>query len=210
MKATELLKSQHKEVKALFGKLEKLDEADDPTTLFEELAAKLVGHDAIEREIFYPACEEALGEADILNESLVEHGVVEFSLYQADRAIGGETFKAKCTVLQEIVEHHVEEEEKDLFPKVEAAMEASTLEELGAQLQARFEQAQEQDFRAPLRENLRRVLLGATKLDGDEADDEDTEVTTPASERKPAGRATSAKGGARATTKNSSGAGRRS
>lgn len=179
MKATQLLKQQHEEVKQLFAKIEKLDEAKDPTSLFEELATKLVGHDAIERELFYPACEEALGEVDILSESLVEHGVVEFSLYEADRAIGEESFKAKCKVLREIIEHHVEEEEQELFPQVEKAMEASQLEELGTQLEARFQQAQQEDFRAPLRENLRKVLLGATKLDESEEDEEEQNAGAP-------------------------------
>ncbi len=174
MKATQLLKEQHEEVKKLFQQLEKLDEKKDPTAIFEQLAAKLVAHDAIERELFYPACEEALGVTDLLSESLVEHGVVEFSLYQADRAIGEETFKAKCKVLQEIIEHHVEEEEKELFPKVEKSLEAQQLEQLGAQLEARFEEALQEDFRVPLRENLRKVLLGATKLDGSEEDEEES------------------------------------
>src|SRR5689334_24514905 len=87
MKATELLKTQHEEVRGLFKRIEATDDFSQKMKLFEELATKLVAHDAIEREIFYPACEEAMGMSDQLGEALVEHGLVEFSLFQSDQAI---------------------------------------------------------------------------------------------------------------------------
>jgi hypothetical protein len=162
--AIDLLKSQHEEVKALFKRIEKASARAQKTKLFDELAAKLVGHDAIEREIFYPACEKAMGMTDLLGEALVEHGVVEFSLYQADQARQGKDFPFKCQVLSEIVEHHVHEEEHDFFPKVEKAVGKQKLEELGAQMKARFEQAEASgDFRTPLQGNLKQVLAGALK-----------------------------------------------
>ena len=164
MNAIDLLEGQHEEVAELFDKIEGTDEKREKRQLFEKLAGKLVGHDAIEREIFYPACEDALGsEDDQLGEALVEHGVVEFCLYQADQALGGDDFDAKVTVLKEVIEHHVEEEEKELFPKVKKAMGDGRLEELGAAMEERFEQALEEDFREPLHANLRQVLAGATK-----------------------------------------------
>ena len=162
MKATDLLESQHEEVADLFERIEKADD-DDKSELFEKLAARLVGHDAIEREIFYPAVERKLGMTEDLGEALVEHGVVEFSLYQADQALGENDFDHKLTVLKEMVEHHVEEEEREFFPKVEKALGATRLEELGAQMQARFEAALKSDFRVPLSANLRQVLAGALK-----------------------------------------------
>ncbi|HEY8946363.1 MAG TPA: hemerythrin domain-containing protein, partial [Polyangiaceae bacterium] len=110
MKATDLLKKQHREVRDLFKRIEKVSRNDVKRDLFEELAANLVGHDAIEREIFYPACEEELGMTDLLGEALAEHGVVEFCLYLADQA-PEEDFEYKCTVLKEVLEHHIEEEE---------------------------------------------------------------------------------------------------
>ena len=163
MKATELLKSQHREVESLFKRIEKAKQDAEKQELFEELAANLVAHDAIEREIFYPACEEAMGMNELLGEALVEHGVVEFSLYQADQAQGEEDFEFKCTVLQEVVEHHVKEEEKEFFPKVEKALGKSRLEELGAEMKERFEAAKSKDFRGPLHRNLKQVLAGALK-----------------------------------------------
>jgi hemerythrin superfamily protein len=163
MKATELLKKQHKEVKALFKRIEDAKENAKKSELFEELAANLVAHDGIEREIFYPACEEELGMTDLLGEALVEHGLVEFSVYQADQAQGDDDFDFKCTVLQEVVEHHVEEEEKEFFPKVEKALGKARLEELGEAMEERFEAAKSRDFRGPLHKNLKQVLSGALK-----------------------------------------------
>lgn len=164
MKATELLKKQHKEVKSLFKRIEKSEEKREKAELFEELAHNLVAHDAIEREIFYPACKKGMGMTDLLGEALVEHGVVEFSLFLADQAKGKDDFDFKMTVLSEVVEHHVKEEEDEFFPKVEKALGDEQLEALGEQMEARFEQAKEEDFRAPLHQNLRKVLEGATEL----------------------------------------------
>jgi hypothetical protein len=163
MKATDLLKKQHKEVRDLFKRISSARNDDAKSELFEELAANLVAHDAIEREIFYPACEEAMGMNDLLGEALVEHGQVEFALYIADQAQGEDDFEAKCTVLEEIVEHHVEDEEKEFFPKVERALGKGRLEELAEEMEPRFEEAKEEDFRTPLHANLKQVLNGATK-----------------------------------------------
>lgn len=66
MKATDLLKQQHDEVKELFGRVEAAPRATTKRKLFEELAANLVAHDGIERELFYPACEETMGMTDLL------------------------------------------------------------------------------------------------------------------------------------------------
>jgi len=163
MKATDLLKSQHREVENLFKRIDKAKQDDEKQELFEELAANLVAHDAIEREIFYPACEEEMGMNELLGEALVEHGLVEFSLYQADQSLGEEDFEFKCTVLQEVVEHHVKEEEKEFFPKVEKALGKTRLEELAEQMEERFEEAKAEDFRTPLQRNLKEVLAGALK-----------------------------------------------
>jgi hemerythrin superfamily protein len=161
--AIDLLKSQHEEVKALFKKIEKASARSQKTKLFDELAEKLVGHDAIEREIFYPACEKGMGMTDLLGEALVEHGVVEFSLYQADQARQSKDFAFKCQVLSEIVLHHVKEEEEDFFPKVEKALGRDKLVQLGARMKERFEETQAADFRAPLHSNLKQVLRGTLK-----------------------------------------------
>ncbi len=163
MKATELLKQQHGEVSRLFKAIEKTDDPAEKKSYFLELASNLVAHDGIERKIFYPACEEAMGMDDLLGEALVEHGVVEFSLYQASQALGKDDFEYKCKVLKELVEHHVEEEEKEFFPKVEKALGKDKLESLGEDLDEAFQEERENDWQEPLFENLRQVLAGVLK-----------------------------------------------
>src|SRR3954471_17999359 len=161
--AIDLLKTQHEEVKKLFKRIEKASTRSAKLKLFDELAANLAAHDAIEREIFYPACEKGMGMTDLLGEALVEHGVVEFSLYQADQARRDPSFSFKCQVLSEIVEHHVKEEEDDFFPKAERALGREKLMELGARMKERFEAAKASSFRPPLHSNLKQVLAGALK-----------------------------------------------
>jgi len=160
--ATTLLVKQHQLVKALFKQIESAPAHADKLELFEELASNLVAHDAIEREIFYPACEKALGMTDPLGEGLVEHGVIEFCLYEADQATQ-QDFAFKCRVLGEMVLHHAKEEENELLPRVQKALGKAQLERLGKQMQARFEQAKAQDFRAQVYDNLKQVLAGTMK-----------------------------------------------
>jgi hemerythrin-like domain-containing protein len=161
MKATALLTQQHHEISRLFKAIESAKDHAAKRPLFQELASILVSHDAIERQVFYPACEEAMGLNDELGEALVEHGVIEFCLYQANEALGKADFDFKCTVLKEMVEHHVKEEEGEFFPKSEKALGTDALEVLGDELQEAFEDARSEDFQEPLYENLRQVLAGA-------------------------------------------------
>ncbi len=160
MKATSLLIKQHHEVSRLFRAIESAKGASEKRALFLELASNLVAHDAIERELFYPACEEITGLNDDLGEALVEHGVIEFSLYQANEALGRPDFDFKCKVLKEMVEHHVEEEEDEFFPSVEKALGDELLEALGEEMEEAFEDARGEDFVQPLHHNLRQVMAG--------------------------------------------------
>lgn len=162
MKATDLLKKQHKVVSDLFAQIETTD-GKDKLALFDELAANLVAHDGIERKIFYPACEKKMGMTELLGEALVEHGVVEFSLARADENRRNKSFDHFVKVLKEMVEHHVKEEEKEFFPKVTKAFDAEALEALGEKMEAAFEEAKAADFRTPLWQNLRQVIDGALK-----------------------------------------------
>jgi hemerythrin-like domain-containing protein len=161
MKATELLKQQHRDVSRLFRAIESASDDSNKEALFLELASNLVAHDGIEREIFYPACEEVMGVDDQLGEALVEHGVVEFCLYQAHQALGKADFDFKCKVLQEVVDHHVEEEEEELLPGAEKLLGADQMEALGEDMEEAFEEARAADFREPLYDNLRQVFAGA-------------------------------------------------
>lgn len=176
MKATELLIQQHREVKRLFKAIESSKDDSEKKELFLELASNLVAHDGIERDIFYPACEEAMGMTDLLGEALVEHGVIEFGVYQANQALGQDDFDFKCKVLSELVEHHVEEEEEEFFPKVEKALGEDSLNLLGDEMEDAFEEARGEDFRAPLFSNLQEVFAGALKTTPADEAEEKTEI----------------------------------
>ena len=163
MNAVDLLEAQHREIEKLFKAVSGADRSSEKARLFQELASKLVGHDAIERQILYPECEETLGMSDELGEALVEHGVIEFALFQADQALGTPEFAYKVKVLKELVEHHVKEEEGEFFPKVRKAIAKDELESLGEELEEAFEDSLEGDYHAPLFDNLRQVLAGVLK-----------------------------------------------
>ncbi len=163
IRATDLLIQQHELIDALWKEFESAPGAKK-AAVFERIAATLVAHDAIEREIFYPACEAALGKDDPhLEESLVEHGLVEFSIFSADRCKDGDYFESCVHVLKEVVQHHVKEEQDDLFPDINDTIKQAELLALGAKMEARFAKALQEDWRAGLRANLEQVLAGKTK-----------------------------------------------
>lgn len=163
MKATELLLNQHREVDKLFEQLEEAEDADKKAVR-EELAQNLVAHSTIEKEILYPAAKQAL--PDVIGEAYVEHGLVEYTLAQllSTRA-NDESFKAKVTVLKEVVTHHVKEEETEMLPKLEGALGDARNEELGAQMEARFEAIRAKGYKSLLKqallENAPRMTSGA-------------------------------------------------
>jgi len=136
MNAIELLKSQHREVAKLFSKAEKAKRPADKGELFDQIADKLAVHAAIEEHHFYPAVKAKRTE-DILLESLEEHlGIKRVIADLMDTDADDETFGAKLKVLQEQVEHHVEEEETDLFPKVSKLFDGEQLEAIGQEMSA--------------------------------------------------------------------------
>jgi hemerythrin-like domain-containing protein len=127
MEATAFLRRQHEEVSFLFGAIESAGSADKRDR-FLELACMLNAHDRIEREIFYPVCEEAMGQVGERCEALVEHGVIKLSLYEAHEALGHDDFELKLAALKAMVEQHVAEEEQVFFPRVEQALDHDSLE----------------------------------------------------------------------------------
>jgi hemerythrin superfamily protein len=144
MNATDLLESQHREVEKLFSKIEKARTLASKAELFAQLADKLAIHASIEEHHFYPAVKQKRTE-DILLESLEEHLAIKrviADLLQLDA--DDETFDAKLTVLKEEVEHHVEEEESELFPKVRALMDEDQLEAIGQEMSAEQAELEEQ------------------------------------------------------------------
>jgi hemerythrin-like domain-containing protein len=152
MKATALLKKQHRKVEGIFERIEEggAEAAADVIELANDLAA----HMAIEQDLFYPAVRDI--DPKMVGESYQEHAVAELALKRLlETAADDTTFAAKVTALKELIEHHVEEEEEELFPKVEEEMEADRLESLGEDMATAFDQAAAAGYESLLPEGLR-------------------------------------------------------
>jgi hypothetical protein len=140
MDAIEMLEEQHEEVAALFKELENAKGASQKRELFEEIADKLAVHATIEEMHFYPAVKAKRTE-DILLESLEEHlGIKRVLADLLATDVEDETFEAKVKVLKEQVEHHVGEEQDDLFPKVKKLFDSEALEAIAQEMTATQEE----------------------------------------------------------------------
>jgi iron-sulfur cluster repair protein YtfE (RIC family) len=140
--AIALLKTDHATVKKMFEKEGKLTTKDSGKkgSLFSQIKAALEVHAAIEEEIFYPAVKKARSEhvKDEVREAYEEHKQIKSLLAQVSSITpADETYDMKIKVLKEDVEHHVKEEEGEMFPDAKRFLGESRLVELGAQLQAR-------------------------------------------------------------------------
>jgi len=140
MNAIKMLKQQHREVEKLFKQFESAKSAGPRQKAFEEIADALAVHATIEEKHFYPAVKKAQTE-DILLEAVEEHLEIKRVIADLLEMDGGEDqFAAKVKVLQEDVEHHVEEEEGEMFPKVEKLFDDEQLEAIGALMDETQEQ----------------------------------------------------------------------
>ena len=143
MKATDLLKKQHKEVKALFKKVENTENGRERRRLMDEIATALEGHTTIEEEIFYPAVRglETQKAEEMVMEAFEEHHVVKLVLAELPQVDPeDERFEAKMTVLSELVEHHADEEEKEMFPEAKKQLSEDVRNELGTRMETRKEE----------------------------------------------------------------------
>jgi hemerythrin superfamily protein len=147
MDAIQLLKADHKEMRALLGELESSTArgVKKRQKLVTEIQAKLKAHATIEEEIFYPAFKEAGKKNDddkMFFEALEEHraagDLVLPDLVKTDPS--SEQFSGRAKVLKELVEHHAGEEEKEMFPRAKKLLSREELVQLGQQLEARKEQ----------------------------------------------------------------------
>jgi hypothetical protein len=126
MDAIEMLEEQHRDLEDLFEELEAAD-ASDKRDLFDEIADQISVHAVIEERHFYPAVRARRTE-DILLESLEEHLSIKrllADLLQLDPR--NQLFEPKLKVLKEQIEHHVKEEEEELFPKVRKVLDRKQL-----------------------------------------------------------------------------------
>jgi len=136
MDAFNLLKADHRKVEELFEEFESAS-GQAKMRLFQQIKTELELHTHIEETIFYPAVEEPKQTHDLTLEAYEEHDVVKKLLQELSRAKSpNEEWEAKAKVLQENVEHHVEEEENELFPKTSKVLSSDELETLGEQMES--------------------------------------------------------------------------
>lgn len=143
--AVELLTKQHREVEELFEQFEKLTDRAKVSKkkIADQICNALIMHTTIEEEIFYPATREASqGEEeteDMVDEAVVEHASAKDLIAQIQEMDpDDELYDAKVKVLSEMIEHHVEEEEKEMFPKTRKLK--LDMQALGQEMKARQEE----------------------------------------------------------------------
>lgn len=138
MNALTLLKEDHDRFKKLLEEGEATTERAKVgrSKLFQDLKRQLEIHERMEEEVFYPALKKHRKAKDVVLEGYEEHHVADLLVAEiADTDPGDERWGAKFNVLKESLEHHIEEEEGDMFPKARGIFEDDELEELGAAME---------------------------------------------------------------------------
>jgi len=163
--ALALLKKDHLEVKQLFKQAE--EDQDSQQEIFDEIKTALGAHATIEEEIFYPAMKNARSEKtkDEVMEALAEHKQIKALLAELSGMSGqDESFAMKLKVLKEDVEHHVKEEEGEMFPDAKKYLGEKQLAELGMRLAARKQE-----------------LMGDSEMDSESEDQSDSKRASSSS-----------------------------
>lgn len=147
MNAFQLLKDDHQKVSGIFQQLEPTTERAEKTRteLFAKLKEELDIHTKVEESIFYPAIKQAAQTREIVLEGFEEHHVIKMLLKELDSMpVDTEQWAAKLKVLQENVEHHVEEEEQEMFQKAREVLSEDDINRLGAEMEQMKEQLKSQ------------------------------------------------------------------
>jgi len=136
--AVELLKSDHAKVKQLFAQFEAAGEDEKRKgDIFKQIAQELKVHTTIEEEVFYPAVKKM--DSDMALEAEEEHNIVDWIIAQMKKlSPGDENYDAKFTTLKENVEHHMKEEEEEMFPEAEEKL-GKQIDTLGKKMLERKE-----------------------------------------------------------------------
>jgi hemerythrin-like domain-containing protein len=140
MDAMSLLKEDHQKVKKMLADLESTTERGVKTReeLFTKVKQELVVHEAIEEEIFYPALKQHPKTKEIALEGYEEHHVVDTVMAEIEGvAYDDEKWGAKFTVMKENLEHHIEEEEGEMFKQAKQVFDEDDLAQLGESMLAR-------------------------------------------------------------------------
>jgi len=124
--AIAVLTADHKTVKALFKQFEQLKEQEDAdeqkARLVQQICNELTVHAQVEEELFYPAVRDAIDDDDLMDEADIEHASAKELIAQLEElAPGDDHYDARVTVLGEYIDHHVKEEEGEMFDKARKA-----------------------------------------------------------------------------------------
>jgi predicted DNA-binding protein len=147
MDALTLLKTDHDKVKKLLTELESSTERGVKTRseLFSTIKGELTVHEIIEEEIFYPELKAHPKAQDIVLEAFEEHHVVDLLMGELESLdVSDETWGAKALVMKENIEHHIEEEEGEMFKQARRVFDAEELKDLGERMAARKETAKQE------------------------------------------------------------------
>jgi len=145
MDALQMLKKDHDKIKEIMSHIDGTTERAVKTReeFFTKMKQELVVHEAIEEEILYPALKEHPKAKDLVLEAYEEHDVVDMVMAEIEQTpFDDETWAAKFTVMKENLEHHIEEEEGEMFDQCRKVFEPEELQELGDQMSARKEELQ--------------------------------------------------------------------
>jgi hemerythrin-like domain-containing protein len=143
--AIKLLEDDHRKVKKLLEQGDETTEraAKTRTKLFEQLQSEMEVHEAIEEEIFYPALKQHEKAKDIVLEGYEEHHVVDKIIGELEGVdVQDETWAAKFAVMKENIEHHIEEEENEMFEQAREIFSDEELDDLGSAMERRKEALQ--------------------------------------------------------------------
>jgi hemerythrin-like domain-containing protein len=144
MNAIALLEADHRKVKKLLTDLESTTErgVKSRSELFATIKGELTLHEIVEEEIFYPELKAHPKAKDIVLEAYEEHGVVDTLMSELEALdVSDETWGAKALVMKENIEHHIEEEEGEMFRQARQVFDAAELDELGERMDARKQSA---------------------------------------------------------------------
>jgi len=140
MNAITMLEAEHKQMRKLLDELEATTDRGVKirSELFATIKGELTLHEVIEEEIFYPELKTHPKAEDIVLEGYEEHHVVDLVMAELEQLdVQDESWGAKAKVMKENVEHHMEEEEGDMFVKARQVFDKAELEDLGRRMEER-------------------------------------------------------------------------
>ena len=145
MDAFELLEEDHEKVKKLLGELEETTERGVKTReeLFARIKQEMLVHESLEEELLYPTLKEHDKTKEVSLEGYEEHHVVNEIMAELEETpVDDEKWAAKFAVMKENIEHHIEEEEDEMFKKARQVLDPDQIEALGERLQQRKKELQ--------------------------------------------------------------------